>query len=97
MVHPEYEENSDRDGTRDLDTYDNPDSEWELMLQISLWQVESSTWVNPPATPTTTITTTTSNETTPLQPDTSTPLMPALAVSDIIIVAVIAIEFLKKR
>ncbi|MFX1326932.1 MAG: BPL-N domain-containing protein [Promethearchaeota archaeon] len=35
--HPEYEENSDRDGTSDFDSYDDPDSEWNLLFKISLW------------------------------------------------------------
>jgi glutamine amidotransferase-like uncharacterized protein len=35
--HPEYEENSDRDGTSAFDNLDDPDSEWNLLLKISLW------------------------------------------------------------
>ncbi|MFX0037356.1 MAG: BPL-N domain-containing protein [Candidatus Hermodarchaeota archaeon] len=35
--HPEYEENSDRDGTSDFDSYNDPDSEWDLLFKISLW------------------------------------------------------------
>jgi glutamine amidotransferase-like uncharacterized protein len=40
--HFEYEENGDRDGTSNFDSYDDPDSEWPLMLTISQWLVESS-------------------------------------------------------
>ncbi|MFW9879979.1 MAG: BPL-N domain-containing protein [Candidatus Thorarchaeota archaeon] len=44
--HPEYEENSDRDGTSYFDSYDDPDSEWDLLFKISLWL-----YLNSPATP----------------------------------------------
>ena len=40
--HPEIEENSDRDGTSDFDSYDDPDSEWDLLLQVSIWHVSTS-------------------------------------------------------
>jgi glutamine amidotransferase-like uncharacterized protein len=53
--HFEYEENSDRDGTDYLDSYDDPDSEWPFMLRIAKWLVESTptvcnltTWPTPP-------------------------------------------------
>jgi glutamine amidotransferase-like uncharacterized protein len=35
--HPEYEENSDRDGTSAFNYLYDPDSEWNLLLKISLW------------------------------------------------------------
>ncbi|MFX1431851.1 MAG: BPL-N domain-containing protein [Promethearchaeota archaeon] len=35
--HPEYEENSARDATSDFDYLDDPDSEWNLLLKISVW------------------------------------------------------------
>ncbi len=41
--HPEYEENSDRDGTSYFDSYDDPDSEWNLLLKITLWLYNAST------------------------------------------------------
>ncbi len=93
-MHPEIEENSDRDGTDFLDTYDDPDSEWDLMCEISLWQIEASTWVTPIET--TTSTTTTTNSTTPV----GTPLSPDLLViggigATIIVIAVLVI--VKKR
>ena len=40
--HPEYEENSARDGTDYFDHYNDPDSEWSLLLKVSLWLVEMS-------------------------------------------------------
>jgi hypothetical protein len=40
--HFEYEENSDRDGTGHMDEYNDPDSEWPLLLTISRWLVDSS-------------------------------------------------------
>ena len=40
--HFEYEENGDRDGTEYMDEYDDPDSEWPMLLTISRWLVDSS-------------------------------------------------------
>lgn len=40
--HFEYEENGDRDGTEYMDSYDDPDSEWPMLLTISRWLVDSS-------------------------------------------------------
>ncbi len=40
--HPEYEEGSARDGDDDFDYYTDPDSEWGLLLKVSLWLVETS-------------------------------------------------------
>ena len=40
--HPEYEEGSARDGEDDFDYYTDPDSEWILLLKVSLWLVEAS-------------------------------------------------------
>ncbi len=40
--HFEYEENDDRDGTDHMDEYDDPDSEWPLLLTIARWLVDSS-------------------------------------------------------
>lgn len=61
--HPEWEENSERDGTDFMSHYDDSDTEWDLMKQISLWQVETSTWVTPTesTTPSSTNMTTTTN------------------------------------
>jgi glutamine amidotransferase-like uncharacterized protein len=40
--HPEYEEGSARDGTTQFDYLNDPDSEWTLLMKVSLWLVESS-------------------------------------------------------
>lgn len=40
--HPEYEEESARDGTDEFDEYTDLDSEWEFLLRVAVWQVESS-------------------------------------------------------
>ncbi|MHA1137001.1 MAG: hypothetical protein ACTSSE_10990 [Candidatus Thorarchaeota archaeon] len=57
--HFEYEENGNRDGTDYMDEYDDPDSEWSMLLTISKWLVDSSPTVSnisswpytPPTTP----------------------------------------------
>ncbi|MGY5870881.1 MAG: hypothetical protein RTV72_01410 [Candidatus Thorarchaeota archaeon] len=63
--HFEYEENGDRDGTDYLDYFDDPDSEWPMLLTISRWLIDSSPTVAnissyPYYLPTTTTTTTSS-------------------------------------
>ncbi|MHA2140156.1 MAG: BPL-N domain-containing protein [Candidatus Thorarchaeota archaeon] len=40
--HPEYEEGDDRDGTASFDNLNDPDSEWGLLLKVSIWLVEES-------------------------------------------------------
>jgi len=40
--HFEFEENSDRDGTDEFDDFDDPDSEWPFILEITKWMIESS-------------------------------------------------------
>jgi glutamine amidotransferase-like uncharacterized protein len=40
--HPEYEEGSDRDGTDVYDSLEDPDSEWEFMLKICRWLIDTS-------------------------------------------------------
>ncbi|MFW9938245.1 MAG: BPL-N domain-containing protein [Candidatus Thorarchaeota archaeon] len=40
--HPEFEENDNRDGTTRFDSYNDPDSEWDLLLQVSIWLVNTS-------------------------------------------------------
>lgn len=76
-VHPEWEENSNRDGTDYADDHNDPDSEWDLMKQVTIWQVETSTWVTPTTTestssttpiPSTNTTTTTTDEAPALDP-----------------------------
>jgi glutamine amidotransferase-like uncharacterized protein len=98
-THVELEENSDRDGTSYYDSLDDPDSEWDLMLQISLWQIEASTWTEAPTTTTTdtdTSTTGTTNDTT-LVDDPLSSLIPVLAVTGVVAVVVIVGVFVKRR
>ena len=52
--HPEYEENDDRDGTTFGDDIVDPDSEWPLLLRVSMWLVEASSEVPTTTPPTTT-------------------------------------------
>ena len=40
--HPEYEEESTIDGTDRFDYYYDPDSEWGILMKVSLWLVETS-------------------------------------------------------
>ena len=42
--HPEFEENSARDGSDLFDDLDDPDSEWPLMMRVAQWMVSTSTW-----------------------------------------------------
>jgi hypothetical protein len=41
-LHPEFEENDNRDNSTFLDSRDDPDSEWSLMLSVSRWLVQES-------------------------------------------------------
>ncbi|MFX1368829.1 MAG: BPL-N domain-containing protein [Promethearchaeota archaeon] len=63
-LHPEFEEDSARDGTDYFDELSDPDSEWPLMMQCTNWMLENSEWTVPSTTSTTTSTTTTSSTTT---------------------------------
>lgn len=40
--HPEYEEGDSRDGTSLYDNFDDPDSEWGLLLKVSRWLIDES-------------------------------------------------------
>ncbi|MHA1949096.1 MAG: BPL-N domain-containing protein [Candidatus Thorarchaeota archaeon] len=40
--HPEYEEGDGRDGISLYDQFDDPDSEWGLLLKVSKWLVDAS-------------------------------------------------------
>ncbi len=75
--HPEYEEGDDRDGTSFYDHLNDPDSEWGLMLKVSIWLVEAAE--TPPTTTTsttTTTTTTTTSTTTTTTTTTTEPMFP---------------------
>ncbi|MGY5871448.1 MAG: hypothetical protein RTV72_04305 [Candidatus Thorarchaeota archaeon] len=41
-LHPEFEENSSRDNSTFMDSLDDPDSEWNLLLSVSRWLIEES-------------------------------------------------------
>ncbi len=68
--HFEYEEDDERDGTFYMDDFEDPDSEWPLILKVCRWLVEesptvkNSTWSVPITTTSTTTSSTTSNLTT---------------------------------
>ncbi len=40
--HPEYEEGTNRDNTTEFDEFNDPDTEWDFLLRIAIWQIESS-------------------------------------------------------
>lgn len=46
--HPEWEEGDPRDGTAYFDEYNDPDSEWPLMLSVANWLVDASPAPPPP-------------------------------------------------
>ena len=62
-LHPEFEENSDRDGTDFFDDLNDPDSEWPLMLKVLQWMVDESVWVETSITNLTSTDTSTMNDT----------------------------------
>ncbi len=41
-LHPEFEENDSRDNSTFVDSLNDPDSEWELMLSVSRWLIDES-------------------------------------------------------
>jgi glutamine amidotransferase-like uncharacterized protein len=97
---PEYEENSDRDGTDYKDDLDDPDSEWPLMLAVSQWLLENSTWLERPTTSvstTTTSMTTTSNSTTNSTETFQIPVEMIAIVSGIAIIGIVYAVFIKRR
>lgn len=93
--HPEYEEGDSRDGTDAFDYLSDPDSEWGLMLRISIWLVETAGTELPNSTSTTTTTTADSPSvsTSPPPPDfpLEYPLVIAALVGGIGIVAIVVI------
>jgi glutamine amidotransferase-like uncharacterized protein len=97
---PEYEENSDRDGTDYKDDLDDPDSEWPLMLAVSQWMLENSTWLERP-TPTISTTTTSLNMTSSYtNNDTDTLQIPIELigiVSGAVIIGIVLIVYVKQR
>ena len=59
-LHPEFEENDSRDNSTFMDSLDDLDSEWNLMLSVSRWLIEES--IVPTETTGTTSSTTTQSE-----------------------------------
>jgi glutamine amidotransferase-like uncharacterized protein len=98
--HFEYEENSDRDGTDYRDTYDDPDSEWPLVLEVCKWMLEDSPtvvnttfWSDPEPIETITNTTDTGTNTQPFVLSVETMVIVGALVGFIVIASVIV----KKR
>lgn len=85
--HPEYEEDSDRDGTTFGDYLDDPDSEWELLLDISLWLVDASNDVSPGTVTVSENNTTTSNSAYEIQ------VLPIASTGVVTLVLVAAVVF----
>ncbi len=92
--HPEYEEDSDRDGTADFDNFVDLDSEWGLLLKVTRWLVDTSTECCPIVTTTDTISGPTTNTT-----DVETPLnlYSAFIIGSIGILIVMVVIILKRR
>ena len=61
-LHPEFEENDNRDNSTFLDSRDDPDSEWDLMLSVSRWLIEESIVPTESTSATSSVTTTTQTE-----------------------------------
>ncbi|TFG26312.1 hypothetical protein EU528_14605 [Candidatus Thorarchaeota archaeon] len=83
-LHPEFEENDNRDNSTFFDARDDPDSEWNLLLSVSKWLIEES--IIPTETTGTTSTTTTQTEGFSLGIESTTVIMIAIAV---VIVAIV--------
>ncbi|MHA1577578.1 MAG: hypothetical protein ACTSU3_09475, partial [Candidatus Thorarchaeota archaeon] len=91
--HPEYEEGSDRDDAAFGDPLNDPDSEWDIMLQVSKWLVEASVVETTTAT---TTTNTTTNSTT--STDTFTPDLTLVGFASIgVVVVVLTVTIISKR
>ncbi|MFW9919806.1 MAG: BPL-N domain-containing protein [Candidatus Thorarchaeota archaeon] len=88
-LHPEFEENSDRDGSSMFDDLDDPESEWPLMLRIARWMVDASVWITD-STSTDTTNTSTTDVTGIGLPDGGSFLIVAVAAFGIVIVVVVA-------
>jgi glutamine amidotransferase-like uncharacterized protein len=88
-LHPEFEENDSRDNSTFLDSLDDPDSEWSLMLSVSRWLIEES--VVPTATTGTTSSATTTTQITGFSLGSETLVVIGIA-AVVVIVAVIALK-----
>lgn len=89
--HPEFEENSDRDGSDMFDYLDDDDSEWLLMMRIAKWMVSTSVW-NTDTTSSTTVDTISTNTTGTEQGFDPIPLSVIVAAAIGLVVIVIVIK-----
>jgi hypothetical protein len=103
---PEFEENSDRDGTDFRDDLDDPDSEWPLMFEISRWLIEESEWDIPetmtetttePETSTSSTTTSTTTSETPTQQSIPMDMLLIGSSVGVIVLVMIAVLLMKRR
>ncbi|MHA1907379.1 MAG: BPL-N domain-containing protein [Candidatus Thorarchaeota archaeon] len=105
-IHPEFEEDADRDNTAYFDHHEDPETDWPLMLDVSDWQCDTSTWDNESinaitgSTTTETTTETTTNDTntsptTPAQIPMETLLL-AGGVGVAVVIVVVVVMKLKK-
>jgi glutamine amidotransferase-like uncharacterized protein len=87
--HPEWEEDSDRDGQAWPDSFDDIGSEWPMMLSVARWLTEQQTTSTTTTTETSTTTTTTATT-----PTTSSTVVeaPGLIEPIIILIAVVALS-----
>ena len=98
--HPEYEEDSDRDDTDFGDDLEDPDSEWDLLFEVSKWLIDASVY-EPPTTTTSTVSVTTSTLTNTTPTSTGEyldiTLISLVSVGSILIVGSVAILYRKLR
>ena len=98
--HPELEEDSDRDNSDYFDHHEDPETDWPLMLPVSRWLVEASSWdnesINPPSTHTT-ITTSESINTTTSTTDVTIPTEIFLIAGVGAVVVIALVVFAMKR
>ncbi len=104
-IHPEFEEDGDRDNTAYFDHHEDPETDWPLMLDVSTWQCDTSTWDNasinaitasttPETTTSSTSTTTNDTGTTPAQ----LPMELILIAGGVaVVVVVVAVVIMKKK
>ncbi|MFW9848832.1 MAG: BPL-N domain-containing protein [Candidatus Thorarchaeota archaeon] len=103
-IHPEFEEDADRDNTAYFDQNEDPETDWPLMLAVSGWQLETSTWDNASIDSITATTTGTATSTTNDTDTTDTTLaqfpVEILAIAGglgIVVILIAAVALLRKR
>lgn len=102
-IHPEFEEDDDRDNTSYFDHHEDPETDWPLMVEVSQWLAATSTWDNasiPTTESSTTSTTLTTSNTTSTtgasQPSVMDPFLIAGGVGAVVILIIVVIV-LRKR